>query len=414
MPTNITMLGAHFGISSNGRNPFKKQKAWGNKAKKDKEEFKDPIVYFTLAIATDEDPKEILARIIHEWQHRGGILLRIKELQSFESKTVLALFSICTAVPKKLILDKFCTILAQAQSFTQEDDNLEFNWNPEELPQNSTLPAMEICMQNPKLPGQDTSDYSKLSWRVQANHKVYNVECDRKFATNIKQLAQVAKEANFLSKMWGKHAHVTKVVNKLSTPSKIKCLIMVSQRHMNYQCSMLVEDVQGITNLDVPVGIYQEGSTKCLGHLSLQQAMLEYMKMSNGHPAHCGGSASKLASGPSTHCYSQLTRSGENGHNDQQEPPSVCWTRPQGPRHPRLLPFGTCQAVVLPGHGGGNKPISLEPRLRHPHHQIRRQDRQEQRGSEKSVVVQGRICQSGDSGKRRGIEEASPASGDTV
>ncbi len=236
-----------------------------------------------LAIATDEKPKELLARIIHEWQHHGGILLKIKELQSFKSKTVLTLFSICTAVPKKLILDEFCTILAQAQSFAQEDDYLEFNWNPEELLQNSTLPAIEICLQNPKLPGQDTSDYSKLSWRVQANRKVYHVECDRKFATDNKWLAQVAKEANFVSKMWGKHAHVTKVVDKLLTPSKIKCLIKVSQRHTNYQCLMLVEDVQGITDLDVPVGIYQEGSTKCLGHLSVQQAMLKYMKMSDGH-----------------------------------------------------------------------------------------------------------------------------------
>ncbi len=43
MPTNMTMLGAHFKISSNGKNHFEKQKAWGNKAKKDKEEFKDPI-----------------------------------------------------------------------------------------------------------------------------------------------------------------------------------------------------------------------------------------------------------------------------------------------------------------------------------------------------------------------------------
>ncbi len=188
---------------------------------------------------------------------------------------MLTLFSMCMAVPKKLILDKFRTILAQAQSFAHEDNYSEFSWNPEELMQNSTLPAMEICLQNPKLPGQDTSEYSKLSWRVQANRKVYHMECDRKFATDIKQLAQVAKETNFVSKMWGKHAHVTKVVDKLSSPSKIKCLIKVSQRHTNYQCSMLVEDVQGITDLDVAVGIYQEGSTKCLGYLSLQQAMLK-------------------------------------------------------------------------------------------------------------------------------------------
>ncbi len=282
VPTNMTMLGAHFKILSNGKNPFEKHKAWGNKAKKYKEEFKDPIVYFSLAIAMDKDPIE-LARIIHEWQRCGGILLRIKELQSFKSETVLTLFNICTAVPKKFILDKFLTILAQAQSFAQEDAFSEFNWDADDLPKNSTLPAMEICLQNPKLPGQDTSSYSKLSWRVQANRKVYHVECYRRFATNIKRLAQVVKEANFITKMWGKHAHVSKVVDKSSTPSKIKWLIKVSQHHTNYQCSMLLDDIQGITDLDVPVGIYQEGSINCLGHISLRQAMLKYIKLSNGH-----------------------------------------------------------------------------------------------------------------------------------
>jgi hypothetical protein len=40
----MTMLGTHFKILSNGKNPFEKQKAWRNKAKKDKEEFTDPVV----------------------------------------------------------------------------------------------------------------------------------------------------------------------------------------------------------------------------------------------------------------------------------------------------------------------------------------------------------------------------------
>ena len=39
------MLGAHFKITSNVKNPVEKQKQWG-KAKKDNEEFHNPIVYF--------------------------------------------------------------------------------------------------------------------------------------------------------------------------------------------------------------------------------------------------------------------------------------------------------------------------------------------------------------------------------
>jgi hypothetical protein len=216
-------------------------------------------------IATDVDPDELLARLTHKWQQRSGILLRIKELQTFKSETILSLFNICTVVPKKFILDKFCTILVQAQSFVQELDFTKFNWNVEDLPADSTLPAMVIRLQNPKLPGQDTSNYSKLSWRVQANRKVYHIECDRLYAANIKQRTQVAKETNMDTKMWGKHAHVSKVVDKNSTPSKIKQLIKVAQCRTNYQCSMLLEDVQGINNLDIPIDIYQEGTNNCLG-----------------------------------------------------------------------------------------------------------------------------------------------------
>jgi hypothetical protein len=118
---------------------------------------------------------------------------------------------------------------------------------------------------------------------VQANRMVYHVECNRHYAANIKRLAQVAKEANMVTKMWGKHAHESKVIDKNSTPSKIKQLIKVAQCHTNYQCSMLLEDVQGITNLDIPIDIYQEGTNNCLGCISLCQAMLKYIWLSNNH-----------------------------------------------------------------------------------------------------------------------------------
>ncbi len=104
---------------SNGENPFEKQKQW-KKTKKDKEEFCHPIVYFLLAMATDKDPKDLLSRIIHEWQHRGGILLRVKELQSFKSDTILAFYNIFTATPKKYLLQEFRAILREGQCMAQE------------------------------------------------------------------------------------------------------------------------------------------------------------------------------------------------------------------------------------------------------------------------------------------------------
>ena len=74
--TNMTMLVTHFKISSNGKNPFEKQKQWG-KVKKDKEEFCDLIVYFSLAISNSQGhgTRESSLKNIHKWQRRGGVLL---------------------------------------------------------------------------------------------------------------------------------------------------------------------------------------------------------------------------------------------------------------------------------------------------------------------------------------------------
>jgi hypothetical protein len=46
-PTNMTMLGAHFKISSNGKNPFEKQKQWEN-PRRTKQSFATPLFIFLL------------------------------------------------------------------------------------------------------------------------------------------------------------------------------------------------------------------------------------------------------------------------------------------------------------------------------------------------------------------------------
>jgi hypothetical protein len=122
---NTTILGAHFKISSNDKNPFEKQKQWG-KAKKDKEVLCDVIVYFLLAMATDKDPKDLLLQIIHEWQRCWGILLRVKELQSFKSDTILAFYNIFTTTPKKYLLQEFRAILWAVQSMAQDVESTDF------------------------------------------------------------------------------------------------------------------------------------------------------------------------------------------------------------------------------------------------------------------------------------------------
>ncbi len=64
---NTTKLGTHIKISGNG-NSFNKHKVWdkdGNAGWKsckanEKEEFKDPMVYFSTVISSEVEPKEII------------------------------------------------------------------------------------------------------------------------------------------------------------------------------------------------------------------------------------------------------------------------------------------------------------------------------------------------------------------
>ncbi len=71
-------------------------------------------------MAMDKDPKDLLLRIIHKWQSCGGNLLKVKELQSFKSNTILTFFNIFTATPKKYLLQETRSILKEAQTMAQE------------------------------------------------------------------------------------------------------------------------------------------------------------------------------------------------------------------------------------------------------------------------------------------------------
>jgi hypothetical protein len=148
---------------------------------------------------------------------------------------------------------------------------------------NSTLPAFELCLVNPKLPGQDTFHFNKLSWRVQANWKVYHVVCDRRFAKDIQRLMHYAKELDLVTKYWGRHTHVSKVVNKSLLPSKIKGLTQVTQHHTNYQCSMILEDISGIVNLDGSTVVKDEETSCKIMAITLRTVFLKYLRLNNGH-----------------------------------------------------------------------------------------------------------------------------------
>jgi hypothetical protein len=146
-----------------------------------------------------------------------------------------------------------------------------------------TAPCWQLnCASDPKTPWTGHLHFSKLSWKAQANRKVFHVECNSRYSVEIKRLTQFAKEHNLVKDMWRKHAHISKVVDKDSTPSEIRRLMRVSQVHTNYQCSMLLEDLVGIMDLNASAKIYQSSMSGPL-QFSLQLVLLCFVQLNNGH-----------------------------------------------------------------------------------------------------------------------------------
>jgi hypothetical protein len=286
IPINMTMLGAHVKILNFGRNPFMKQKTRGKGTSKGKEETKDPMVYFTMVIATDSDLHDVISHISHKWNRLGGTRLMIKDLQTVDSELIVALFNVLTMNNKDTVKSELHKILVDAQERVQETDSLDFIWPVSMLQGDDPLPQFELRLHVPKLPVQDVSHFNKLPWIAQQNRKVYHVEGNKWASTDMRGLIQYAKEFKMVRKMCGQHVHVSETVDKASSQNDIKRLMKVAMRHTSYQCqcSMVLKTNTGTINLDGAAAMYKEDKEdKILGVYTLRHALLEYFKMADGH-----------------------------------------------------------------------------------------------------------------------------------
>ena len=278
VPNNFTHLGQY--AYTSGNRIFEKKKDWkqDNNAKKghrDNEStesiYKDPVVYFTFVIATDIEPRSLVHGIKTEWEANGGGKLSIKDLQSQDSKVVLALYYVFTGTPYNIILATIRSILEEAANLKEHErmnleDDEEFN-----APQ---IPRISIHSQVPRLKGLDVSTFDKLPYHVRENRKVLQIETDPDDEKHLKELTQFAKERNLLSLFLGKRACISEVMDINSTPGEVKRMVKSAMGHANYQGSMTGESISGIFHLDGEVQFDT-------GKVSLRIVLFTYFKMAD-------------------------------------------------------------------------------------------------------------------------------------
>jgi hypothetical protein len=192
-----------------------------------------------------------------------------------------------------VILAELTKILLEAQSrsrndHTRSDDVFDYTAHDfsldEGIEMGESLPPMNLRVQAALLRGQEVTAFNKLSHHAQQARKSWHLEVDSRFAKKMKALVECAKSYGCVEEMWGPHAHLSEVTDATSTAREAKRQVDVAQSHTNYQLSMVAEELIGVVNLDEPIAITHPENGKEIGQLSLRTALLNYLKMNDGHP----------------------------------------------------------------------------------------------------------------------------------
>ncbi len=285
--TNMTKLGVHIRILGSG-NAFNKKKIWNDNRKRrscktsKKEEFCDPMVFFSFVASSDVKPQEIIDRMAHEWNKAGGNRLILKELQDVDSETVVSLFKVSTATSKEVILAELRTILGDALKEAKSKvlaSEFYSNYDCSFDPDADNLPKMTLRLQQAKLQGVDTSSFNKLKFYAQMACRSWHLEVATRHAAKMKNLVQYAKEHGFVERLWGRHAHLSKVTNQQSMSREARKQVKVAQSHTNYQVSMVGDELAAIINVDTTADILHPATRECFKTYLLCQILMYFIKM---------------------------------------------------------------------------------------------------------------------------------------
>jgi hypothetical protein len=148
----------------------------------------------------------------------------------------------------------------------------------------TSLPEMNLCVQNALLRGQEAMAFNKLSRQAQQVCKNWHLEVNSQHAAKMKGLIQCSKEFSCMEEFWGIHTYLSEVTDTNSTARKAKRQIDVAQSHTNYHLSMVAEELVGVVSLDEPIDIMHPMTYKIVGSLMLRTVLLNYLKMKDGYP----------------------------------------------------------------------------------------------------------------------------------
>jgi hypothetical protein len=168
----------------------------------------------------------------------------LKALQYFDTMTPLVFYYLFNESQVATILEEFQKILTNTQLLCIDDMDTSVEATM------GALPSMAFRKLVLKVPGQDTLSFKHISYKAQFAHWGWHLQVETSKVPMIKELIAKARELGCIEAFWGKHTHVTEVATYDTTATELKRLAATVNRHTNYQCSMTIELLKGIINVD--------------------------------------------------------------------------------------------------------------------------------------------------------------------
>jgi hypothetical protein len=274
---NFSILNRHVKIQD-AHKAFNPKKPWG----KDKEDVEpeDPVVYFSLAFSTDEDPDDVIEGVAGEWSRSNGIKMYRKKLDSFKTQTPACFFYVLNAANPRTISAEVKAILEEAR------DNLEMDPNEDSfLYAGCTIPPLSTRVNVPQIKGQDTTIYKGWNNKQQWNRKVIHLEVDKEHVEMISYLCEAASTQGLWTKRWGKKAKCAVLADSDEAKLNLKSLMSFAKKHVNYEASMTYSGLVGVMALDTEVAIKSvTDPDKVVGTLTFREMLYTLIKLKGNPP----------------------------------------------------------------------------------------------------------------------------------
>ena len=280
IPANMTMLGGYIKISEKSLRVFERKS--NTRPTKDGKSvrgnsYPNDMIYFTLAIACDAEPGDIISGISVEWMRAGGVGLYQKGIQAFNTLSPFVIFYLYNNTSVQTVMGEFRRMMEDATKLLEEEGGSE------DQATIHVVPNFAFRKSFPKLPGADPEDFAGLKPRQAAARKAWHLEMEVQHVQHFSRLIEKCKEVRLFDSIWGGHVMISEVVDYESPPGDIKRVLKTAKKHTCFQVSMTGVQLYGITDLDTEVACVRskEGEEEG-GTASLRAVLLRHLRTRDG------------------------------------------------------------------------------------------------------------------------------------